>query len=63
MAKYFLADIKKKTYDKKHEFKTFKQACRINMVAQIYDNEKFFSVVPLEEKVIKKENFKEEKLL
>ena len=59
MTKYYLADIKKKIY-KEPSFKTFKGAVRINMMAQLYDDEKFFSVVPLEETKILKLKLKKE---
>jgi hypothetical protein len=60
---FYLADIKKRIYDPKHKFDTFKKAVGVNMVGQMYDNEKYFSVVPLEEKQIKKLKFKEEKII
>ena len=59
MAKYYLADIKKNIY-KEPAFKTFKDAVRINMVAQMYDDETFFSVVPLKEVEILKLKMKKE---
>jgi hypothetical protein len=62
MAKYFLADIKRKVYDPT-PFKTWKSAVRMNMVAQIYNTDDFMYVVPLKQKEIIKSKFKQEKLL
>jgi hypothetical protein len=59
MAKYYLADVKKKIY-KEPAFKTFKGAVRVNMLLQMGDIEGFTYVVPLKEVEILKEKMKKE---
>jgi hypothetical protein len=58
--KYFLVDIKNKVYDPT-PFKTFKDACRINMMLQISTGNDY--IVPLTKKDITKHKFKEERLI
>jgi hypothetical protein len=59
---YMLADIKKNIYDP-HVFKSLKSAIHVNMVGQMYDNEKFFSVIPLSKTEILKSKMRRVKLL
>lgn len=60
---FYLADIKKKIYDDRHKFDTFKSAIRVNIAGACSDEEKYYSVVPLEEKEIKRLKFKKENII
>lgn len=59
---YFLADIKKNMYDTQM-FKSFKDATRICMTGQCFDDEKFFSVVPLSRTQILKMKMRKGRIL